>query len=38
MDMPKKKRTVAAQAAERGPLPSIPPELVEQRQRPVIPS
>ena len=30
MDMPKKKRTVAAQAAERGPLPSIPPELVEQ--------
>lgn len=30
MDMPKKKRTVAAQAAERGSLPSIPPELVEQ--------
>ena len=30
MDMPKKKRTVAAQAAELGPLPSIPPELVEQ--------
>lgn len=30
MDMPSKKRTLAAQAAERGPLPTIPPELVAQ--------
>lgn len=30
MDMPSKKRTVAAQAAARAPLPEIPAELVEQ--------
>jgi len=30
MDMPRKKRTVAAQAAEMGPLPEMPPELIEQ--------
>jgi transposase-like protein len=29
MDMPTKKRTVAAQAAARGPLPKLPPELIE---------
>lgn len=28
MDMPTKKRTVAAQAAARGPLPKLPPELI----------
>ena len=39
MDMPTKKRTLAAQAAERGPLPSIPPELIEQLvQGPMTPS
>ena len=30
MDMPTKKRTVAAQAATRGPLPEMPAELIEQ--------
>jgi hypothetical protein len=30
MDMPTKKRTVAAQAAARGPLPEMPSELIEQ--------
>ena len=36
MDMPTKKRTVAAQAAARGPLPEMPPELIEQLvQRPM---
>jgi transposase-like protein len=30
MDMPSKRRTVAAQAAQRGPLPEIPAELIEQ--------
>ena len=30
MSMPKKKRTVAAQAAEMGPLPEMPAELIEQ--------
>ncbi len=29
MDMPSKKRTVAAQAAARGPLPELPAELIE---------
>ena len=29
MDMPTKKRTVAAQAAERGPLPKLPEELLD---------
>ena len=29
MDMPRKKRTMAAQAAERGPLPEMPTELIE---------
>ena len=39
MDMPTKKRTLAGQAAERGPLPSIPPELIEQLvQGPMTPS
>ena len=39
MDMPSKKRTLAAQAAERGPLPAIPPELIEQLvQGPMTPS
>jgi transposase-like protein len=39
MDMPTKKRTLAAQAAERDPLPSIPPELIEQLvQGPMTPS
>jgi transposase-like protein len=32
MDMPmKKKRTIAAQAAARGPLPELPPEQVNER-------
>lgn len=36
MDMPSKKRTIAAQAAERGPLPQLPPELIEHLpQRPM---
>ncbi len=30
MDMPSKKRTVAAQAAARGPLREMPAELIEQ--------
>jgi putative transposase len=30
MDMPTKKRTVAAQAAARGPLPEMPAEMIEQ--------
>ena len=30
MTMPTKKRTVAAQAAETGPLPEMPAELIEQ--------
>ena len=30
MDMPTKKRTVASQAAERGPLPKLPDELIDQ--------
>ena len=30
MDMPTKKRTAAAQAAARGPLPEMPAELIEQ--------
>jgi hypothetical protein len=30
-DMPSKKRTVAAQAAARGPLPEVPAELLDQR-------
>jgi transposase-like protein len=39
MDMPSKKRTLAAQAAERGPLPTIPAELIEQLvQGPMTPS
>ena len=39
MDMPSKRRTVAAQAAERGPLPQIPAEIVEQLvQGPMTPS
>ena len=39
MDMPSKKRTVAAQAAARGPLPEMPPELIEQLvQRSMTPS
>lgn len=34
MDMPmKKKRTIAAQAAARGPLPELPPEQVNERKR-----
>lgn len=36
MDMPSKKRTVAAQAVARGPLPELPPELIEHLpQRPM---
>jgi len=39
MDMPSKRRTVAQQAAERGPLPEIPPGIVEQLvQGPMTPS
>lgn len=39
MDMPSKRRTVAAQAAERGPLPQIPAGIVEQLvQGPMTPS
>lgn len=30
MDMPIKKRTIAAQAAEHGPLPEMPAELLNQ--------
>jgi hypothetical protein len=30
MDMPSKRRTVAAQAARMGPLPEMPAELIEQ--------
>jgi putative transposase len=30
MDMPSKRRTVAAQAAARGPLPEVPAELLDQ--------
>lgn len=30
MDMPRKRRTVAAQAAQMGPLPEMPAELIEQ--------
>jgi hypothetical protein len=39
MDMPSKRRTVAAQAAEMGPLPQMPAELIEQLvQGPMSPS
>jgi len=39
MDMPSKKRTVAAQAAQRGLLPEMPAELIEQLvQGPMSPS
>ena len=39
MDMPTKKKTVAAQAAQKGPLPEMPAELIEQLvQGPMTPS
>ena len=39
MDMPTKKRTVAAQAAQRGPLQDMPAELIKQLvQGPMSPS
>jgi hypothetical protein len=39
MDMPSKKRTVAAQAAARGPLRDMPAELIEQWvQGPITPT